>query len=179
VSSKEKWLSSGLDLLGRAGPGGLTIERLVDAAGLSTGSFYYHFAGVPGFKVALLEYFEELHTTRYIAEVEATSGTGRERLEQLMNVVLTSEEGWDVEVAVRAWALDDEQARAAKERVDRVRIDYLRELWLELSGDAVAADRMAKVLYLLLLGAGHILPPVPPAELAVLYRTVIDAADPR
>lgn len=174
MAGKTSWLASGLTILGAAGPTALTIDRLVAETGLSTGSFYHHFAGMPGFKQALLAHFEEAQTLRYIREVRAADHLDpRGRLDLLMDLVLADGEPARLEVAVRAWALDDPVAAAAKERVDATRLAFLRELLAEDGHDAESAERTAQIIYLLVLGAGNILPEVPPEQLRVLYSQVL------
>lgn len=164
----------GLDLLSTSGPTGLTIDRLVAGTGLSTGSFYHHFAGMPGYRAALLAYFESEQTERYIRQVDGEPGRdARAKLDWLMDLVLADRTDGNVEVAIRAWALQDPEAHAAKERVDRTRMAYLRALWFEISGDTTESHEMAQLLYVLLLGAGSVLPAVTPAELRRLYQRVM------
>jgi AcrR family transcriptional regulator len=173
VAGKSSWLESGLVILGTAGPTGLTIDKLVASTGLSTGSFYHHFSGMSGYKTALLAYFEELHTTRYIREVEAADIDARGRLDLLMELVLADDEPANVEVAIRAWALDDPIAAAAKERVDRSRLAFLRKLLAECGYDEADTEQIAQILYLLVLGSGNMLPGVTPEQLRVLCQRVL------
>ncbi|WP_063046720.1 TetR/AcrR family transcriptional regulator [Nocardia pseudovaccinii] len=173
MAGKASWLASGLVILGTAGPTGLTIDKLVAATGLSTGSFYHHFPGMPGYKSALLAYFEEMHTTRYLREIEAADLDPRGRLDLLIDLVLVDDEPAAIEVAVRAWALDDPIAAAAKERVDGTRLGVLRTLLADCGYAEADAEQTAQILYLLVLGAGNMLPAVPPAQLRVLCRRVL------
>ncbi|MFI9506618.1 TetR/AcrR family transcriptional regulator [Nocardia sp. NPDC052566] len=174
MAGKSSWLDSGLVILGTAGPTGLTIDKLVAATGLSTGSFYHHFSSMSGFKAALLAHFEEVHTTRYIREVAAAEQLdARGRLELLMDLVLADDEPARLEIAIRAWALDDPVAAATKERVDASRLAILRTLLQESGYAEVDALHTARILYLLVLGAGNMLPAVPPEELGVLARRVL------
>ncbi|MFE7795999.1 TetR/AcrR family transcriptional regulator [Nocardia sp. NPDC057440] len=174
MAGKSSWLESGLVILGTAGPTGLTIDKLVAATGLSTGSFYHHFSGMSGYKTALLAYFEEMHTTRYLREVRAAERLdGRGRLELLIDLVLEDDEPANIEMAVRAWALNDPIAAAAKQRVDNARLGFLRTLLRESGYAETDAHDIAQILYLLVLGAGSVLPAVPPEQLRELCRRIV------
>ncbi|MFD0365666.1 TetR/AcrR family transcriptional regulator [Nocardia sp. GCM10030253] len=175
MAGKSSWLESGMVILGTAGPTGLTIDKLVAATGLSTGSFYHHFSGMSGYKTALLAHFEELHTTRYIREVAAATDRldPRSRLELLIDLVLEDDEPASIEVAVRAWALNDPIAAAAKERVDNARLGFLWILLTESGYTEADAHDIAQILYLLVLGAGNMLPAIPPEQLRALCRRVL------
>ena len=180
MSARDRWLAQGLEALAEEGAPGVTIDKLAARVGLSKGSFYHHFSGMPGFTAALMAHFEAEHTTRFIEAVEAeATASPRAKLESLMAMVLREQPlagAPDVEVALRAWAQQDPVVRAAQQRVDRIRINYLRDLWLGLSGDAGEASRMGQLLYLMLIGAGHVIPPLPADQLRQLYDLVLRLA---
>lgn len=155
MASRRDWLDAGLKLLAEQGAPAVTIERLLERMELSKGSFYHHFRGMPGFRTALLEYFEAERTTRFIDEVERSDAGDKLRL--LLDLVLGPGPGPELEIAVRAWAMQDAEARAVQERIDRTRTDYLTKL----SGDA----GLARALYLIVVGGCQVVPPLKPAEL--------------
>lgn len=180
MAGRELWLDEGLKALAEDGAPGVTIEKLSARVGLSKGSFYHHFTGMPGFKTALMAHFEVEHTTRFIDAVEGEGAASpREKIEELIAMVLSEQPlagAPDVEVAMRAWAQQDPDVRAAQHRVDQIRIGYIRDLWLALSGDAGDASRMGQLLYLMLIGAGYVIPPLPANELRQLYDLVLRLA---
>ncbi|GAA2906939.1 TetR/AcrR family transcriptional regulator [Streptosporangium fragile] len=171
MASRRDWLDAGLTILAEQGARALTIERLTGRLGLTKGSFYHHFKGMGGFKTALLAHFEAECTTRFIDEVERAAPAAPEaRLAHLVELVLSDTADPRLEIATRAWALQDEQVRAVQERVDRTRVAYLRDLWCRIGHDPVEAAHLGRLMYLVLVGAGHVLPPLPPQELRALYE---------
>ncbi|MEU7004548.1 TetR/AcrR family transcriptional regulator [Nonomuraea sp. NPDC046570] len=174
MASKRDWLEAGLTVLGEEGAPALTIERLCGALGLTKGSFYHHFKGMTGFKTDLLEHFEAEHTSRYIAGAEVAGDAAQARLHRLMNLVLEDEGGsHDLEIAMRAWASQDAEVHALQQRVDRLRIGYLRSLWRDLGGPEADADPMAHLLYLVLVGAQQVVPPLPEEDLREVYALAL------
>ncbi|HKN51115.1 MAG TPA: TetR/AcrR family transcriptional regulator [Amycolatopsis sp.] len=155
MASKRDWLEVGLALLAEQGAPSVTIERLLERMGLSKGSFYHHFKGMPGFRTALLAHFEAERTTRFIEEVERTASDDKLRL--LLDLVLGPGPGPELEIAVRAWALQDDEARVVQGRIDRTRTEYLTKL----TGDV----GLARALYLIVVGGCQHVPPLKPAEL--------------
>ncbi|MER7474423.1 TetR/AcrR family transcriptional regulator [Micromonospora sp. NPDC000018] len=165
------WLDAGMRILAEHGAPALTIERLTGLVGRTKGSFYHHFHGMGGFKTALLAHIEAECTTRFIDLVEADPAAEPEvKLERLLELVLADDKEPRLEVAIRAWAMQDVKVNEAQQRIDQTRVDYLRTLWLALGGDAQDAAHMAQLLYLVLIGAGHVTPAVQPAELRRIYR---------
>lgn len=170
MTSRRDWLDTGLAVLAELGARALTIEQLTARMGLTKGSFYHHFGGMAGYVTALLAHFEAEHTARFIDIVEQDpAAPARVRLQRLVDLVASEDEGPELETAIRSWALQNAEVDAAQARVDGTRIDYLRGLWREISGDDGEAHDMALLLYLLVVGAGHVRPPVPLARVRTLY----------
>lgn len=164
-------MQEGIVVLAELGAPSLRIDRLAERLGMTKGSFYHHFEGLAGYRRDLLAYIEEQSTLRYIANVETVEGLDpRAKLERLMNLVLEdTKRDEPLEIALRAWAMQDEEVREAQRRTDAIRIDYLRDLCKQLGCSARQALDMARVLYLLLIGAGHVIPPLSPPELRRLW----------
>ncbi len=174
MASKQDWLDAGLEILAERGAPALTVDELTRRLELSKGSFYHHFRGSGGFKSALLAHFEALSTTRYIDLVESDpDAPPMIKLRRLLDQALTEDGGPDVEVAVRAWALQDAEARHTQARVDRTRMDYVRALGEEACGDAEEAELRGRLLYLVVIGASQVIPPVPPDELRRLCERLL------
>jgi AcrR family transcriptional regulator len=177
VPTRDDWLAAGLQALMHEGPAGVKIDKLSAALDASKGSFYHHFGSAKGFKVSLLRHFESLYTDRYINALEAESPpTTRAKLERLVDMVLRQEPGdrpEAVEVAVRAWAREDPDARATQERVDRRRMEYLRGLWRSGGADDAESEYMGQLMYAVLIGGAHIVPPLSPEQLRNLYELVL------
>ncbi|GAA3097037.1 TetR/AcrR family transcriptional regulator [Streptosporangium carneum] len=168
MATEQDWLDEGLAILAVQGVPALTIELLCERLGLTKGSFYHHFRGMPAYRAALLEHFERRFTTEFIEAVEsAAPAPATVRLERLLDLVAGSGDSPALEVAVRAWAQQDDLARAVQERVDRRRIDYLSALWEQRGGQE--PRNMALLLYLVLIGAGHLVPALTVKELREVY----------
>ncbi|MBW5482488.1 TetR/AcrR family transcriptional regulator [Streptomyces bambusae] len=179
MASKRDWLETGLAVLRQDGARALTVERLCAELDLTKGSFYHHFKGIPGFKTDLLAHFEAEHTSRFIAEAESAGGTARQRLQHLLDLVLDDKSrsgSEDVEIAIRSWALQDPEVHALQERVDRSRMAYLRALWQGLGGPEADVEPMARLLYLVLVGAQQVVPPVAAPDLRDVYALALRLA---
>ena len=180
TTPRERWLHEGLTVLAEIGAPALRIDRLADRLAMTKGSFYHHFDGLAGYKSELLAYYGELSTMRYIEAVESEPNLGpREKLNRLMTLALHSpdDEG-PLEIAFRAWAQQDPDVHEAQRRIDAIRIDYLRDLCRELGLPPRRALDIARVLYTVLIGSGHIVPPLEPAELRRLWLMTLELIPP-
>jgi AcrR family transcriptional regulator len=127
-ASPGDWCAAGLALLRDEGLDAVTVDRLCAALQKTKGSFYHHFRDMDEYLAALLARWEEELTESPIRATAHEHDPYR-RGARLESVVRALDHRLDR--AVRAWALRDERARAAMERVDRRRIDYLAELFRE------------------------------------------------
>lgn len=166
--TRRRWLKEGLALLEEAGAEALTIESLTNRLGVTKGSFYHHFANYQDFKQRLLEFWEEEGTLRIIqwAEQEASPA------EKLARVMQASLRPSRLDVALRAWALQDEQVRVHQQRIDQQRLAYFEALVLAARPDHLYAQQFARVLYSIYVGSQHILPPIQGEDLGALYQFV-------
>ena len=69
----------------------------------------------------------------------------------------------------------DPEVRAAQERVDQARTAYLKELCHGLKAD-LDPDRFAQLLYLILIGAEQVLPPIAKDDLRDIYALTLRLA---
>ena len=174
--TRKEWLEAGFELLADEGAPAVTIERLTGKLGVTKGSYYHHFKGAAGYRTALLEYFEARFTTRLIDAVEREpDAEPSAKLQHLIRLVLSNQGHASLEIAVRAWALQDPEVRAAQERVDRARTEYLKGLCRGLKTE-VDADRFAELLYLILIGAEQVLPPIDNSDLRDIYLLTLRLA---
>jgi hypothetical protein len=82
-----------------------------------------------------------------------------------------------LEVSLRAWALQDRFVQSYQQRIDQRRLAYLADLAFQICHDRERAHRLSKLFYSVFVGSQHILPPVQGNELEALYREVERSSD--
>lgn len=164
TASKETWLDEGLAMLAETDINRVTIDALSERLGLTKGSFYHHFKGLGAYRAALLQHYEGRETQAFIDLVDALPlDDGAAKLRALIEAAVAEQVSVDLEPHVRIWASHDELARACMRRVDTRRLDYLRRQCRAVV-DSELADQTATMIYLVGIGSGHIMPPIPVAE---------------
>lgn len=144
------WVRAGLKSLKEGGIGSVRVEPLAKALGVTKGSFYWHFADRPALLAAMLLEWEAIGTDAIATQVDAKGGGPDIRLRNLM--LITSESDGRLDMSVRAWAATDAAAAEALARVDRKRMDYVRDRLCELGLPAQVAASRARLIYAALIG---------------------------
>ena len=129
----------------------MAVEVLARDLGVTKGSFYWHFRDRPALLAALIAHWEGQASAPLIARLRAIAGGPRARLRALMATV-AAEGGGSLDPAMRAWAMIDDDARAALERVDEARLAFIASEFQALGFAAAAARVRARLFYLHLLG---------------------------
>ena len=176
MSTKTQWIEAAFRVLTEKGSSHLTIDLLAANVNLSKGSFYHHFKNLAGFKAELLEHFEWVSTTSLITAVEDGGVSDPiQKLGRLVELATEPSPQVDLQVAMRAWAAQDQEVRAVQERLDQVRLDYGSGLLREAGCSPEEADIRAMHLYLVLIGGAQILRALPVEQLREMCRRAIAA----
>jgi len=173
-TTKRKWLEEGLALLAEAGAAALTIELLTSRLGVTKGSFYHHFHNLQDYKEYLLSFYEDERTLQVIENAEQQQ-LPLDRLERIIQATLHHPS--QLEVSMRAWALQDSFVQSYQQRIDQCRLAYLENLAFLICHDRERAHRISQLFYSIFVGSQHILPPVQGHELEALYREVGRTSD--
>lgn len=116
--SDEDWIQAGFALLADSGPNALRVDRLCKRMNVTKGSFYWHFADTQAYRTALIEAWGDLNDNHRRPFDDMRDVDPRERLALMMRTWVTPQQ-WDLERAMRAWALTDETVLASVQRSDR------------------------------------------------------------
>jgi AcrR family transcriptional regulator len=147
---KEAWIKAGLRELVRQGPEAVRVEPLAQILGVTKGSFYWHFKDRKALLRALVEAWQSRATNAIVDEVEAEGGNAAVKLATLFTVVSRTDGRLDK--AVRGWAAQDPDVRAAVEAIDRRRLAYLESLFKETGFSPADAAARARLIYHALVG---------------------------
>src|SRR4051812_50185194 len=113
--TRHGYFEAALDVLARHGFTELNVGRLCRDLGVTSGSFYHHFGGWPGFVKQLLDHWENRQVLILRQRNFGTGGPSADFAE-LMDLTLGLPHA--AEAAIRAWAMNDETVRTAQKRVD-------------------------------------------------------------
>ena len=129
--SKAEWLSAALDELERGGIDAVRIERLAEILSVAKSGFYWHFKDRKNLQRHLLEFWFHEYTEVVTSNPQLLLGEPKVRLERVMRMIQEHDLA-KYDLAIRAWAKHDDMARDFVQRVTKVRLDFLRQIFAEM-----------------------------------------------
>jgi len=133
---------------------------------VTKGSFYHHFTNYQDFQESLLSFWEE-EGTLHIIQLAEQEASPAEKLDRVLQASLQPSR---LDVALRAWAWQDERVRVHQQRIDQLRLAYLEEATYAHTADRLSARQLARVFYSIYVGSQHIIPPIQGEDLRALYQ---------
>lgn len=153
---RELWLIAGQGLLRQGGAPAVKLRSLTRALGLTTGSFYHHFAGMPDYLVQLARYYGTEQPLAGLAQIHDPDPSVR--LRRLYALAL-DDEMRPLDAAMRDWAGSDPEAAAAVRAADAILLEFLATAFAELGHPPAAARARAQLMFA--AGVAHYTPPWP------------------
>src|SRR5262245_32749264 len=114
---RELWLLAGQELLRRGGVGAVKLQALTEELGLTTGSFYHHFAGMRAYLDDLASYYGAEQTHQKIDGIDDTDP--RARLRKL-DTVSRDDRMYTLDAAMRDWGGSNALAAEAVHNSDEI-----------------------------------------------------------
>ena len=146
--SKAEWLSAALDMLGKGSVSDVKIEKLAQTLGINKSGFYWHFKNRADLLEQLLAYWTHELTEVVTSNSELLKLEPRERLcraaEMIIDYDLTR-----YEISIRQWALTNDLADQAVNKINEIRLDFVSQTLAELGfeGDDLQMRAMLFVCY--------------------------------
>lgn len=151
-------LDAGLHLLAELSIQQLTIDALCRQLNVTKGSFYHHFKGREDYLERMLEHWVNEWTLKSMKSASEAGKSAAQRFDAIVDK--TRDLPLGPETSIRSWALTDSTAQHYLEKVDLIRMDYLYEIFKEISGDHNRALILSKISYSLFIGTRMIVPEI-------------------
>jgi AcrR family transcriptional regulator len=151
--SKDDYYRTALELLADGGVDALTMANLCGRLGVTTGSFYAHFAGIREFHSAFLDQWEAGRVYQLKEQVDATPDP-LERIDLLRRIAVAVNH--EAESAIRGWARTNPVVAEYQRRVDVIREEVLVQAFLEIGIDKKDAGVLARIGLTILVGTQQI-----------------------
>ena len=159
----DDWIRAGYAILAEEGIKALKIDRLCERLGVTKGSFYWHFDGMPSYRSALIAAWADLRDEDRLDFDDMGDLSPRDRLAAMMSS-LVSPRHWTLERAMREWARSDPAVADSVRESDRRVVAAVRQAFLDYGFDAEEADLRANATFAAGIGFLHLSGPAPGAR---------------
>lgn len=146
----DDWIQAATELLIVKSIDAVRVDVLAKIMKVTRGSFYWHFADRDDLLHRVLTSWQEAQTEQIIARYKRQGVAAADLIRELIELPFhgrAAMKGSSVELAIRAWARRDEQARLIVDKVDAKRLDYIFECFSSLGFEPADAKARAFVLY--------------------------------
>lgn len=171
--SAEDWLEVGYTVLAEEGVRALKVERLCQRAGVTRGSFYWHFEDIDHYRAALVESWNKFleRDRETLSSVEGLPP--RERLSAMM-LTLVSPQYWMLERAMREWARLDSVAAENIREADRLLLRTVIKAYRDYGFSPEDARLRAEVTFASGIGLLHLTDSAEQAQAAAQRERFLD-----
>lgn len=142
---RKDWIDKGLKVLAESGVEAVRVEPLAKLMNVTKGSFYWHFKNREELLQAILEEWVNRDTDATIEQVEDKDANANAKLLYLLEIA--AQDDGKLENAIRAWATNDSKAAIVLAQVDRRRLNYIRDLFLQVGFTPFEAMVRTRMLY--------------------------------
>jgi AcrR family transcriptional regulator len=147
---RQDWVNIGIQTLIERGIESVRVEPLAKLLNVTRGSFYWHFKNRDDLLEEILREWETRNTKSIIEQIEGLNGSAIAKLLSLLEIA--AEDDNLLEKAVRVWSVNDDRAAVAIARVDKQRLDYLQNLFLQIGFSEIDSKVRAQIAYSVRLG---------------------------
>ncbi len=171
--SVENWLEAGYTLLAEEGVRALKVDRLCRQAGVTRGSFYWHFEDMDSYRAKLVESWNTFLEMDRRSLVELEALPPRERLSAMM-IALVSPQHWMLERAMREWARTDPVAAANIRAADRRLLRTVTKAYADHGFSPADAKLRAELTFAAGIGLLHLAGSAAEAQKAAQHERLLD-----
>ena len=148
--SKKSWLDAALQALASGGIDQVRVESLAKKLGVTKGSFYWHFKDREQFLDELLNFWAEESTQVVIANPNYPTDS-KARVRAVAADIVRHDLG-KLDPHIRSWTQYDKRRARVVAKIDKVRFEFLRDLFLAAGFSIIGSDLRAQSPYRYVLG---------------------------
>ncbi|NIE72945.1 TetR/AcrR family transcriptional regulator [Pantoea sp. Ap-967] len=148
--TRDDWIEAAQHVLVSGGVDAVRVDVLAKQMKITRGSFYYHFKSRGELLAGILDSWRARATEDVILSLRDSHQSPLQQLQHLLELPSHGQRAKDaaaIELAIRAWARRDKQARQALDEVDRHRLTYIESLLIQAGAEENDARARAYLIY--------------------------------
>ena len=151
INTRQDWIKAGFEILKSKGISGVKVETMARKLGVSKGGFYGYFLNREAFLQAMLDSWEDMHSTQIIEYINRLTGDLTNKLQNLLYMV--DDDKYDAtESSMYYWATNDASAERVVMRVVSERLAFLTNLFIEEGFSQEEAENRAEIFHHFIAG---------------------------
>lgn len=144
--SRNDWIETALAVLRSDGVEAIRIEDLAGRLDISKSGFYWHFENRRDLLLHLLDYWAHEFTEVVSDNPEIQKLGPRQRLQTTMEMILDLDLT-EYDLSMRAWAARDPVVARRVGRVNRKRLEFIRQAFAELGFEGEALEMRTRLFF--------------------------------
>lgn len=151
IAKKEDWIVLGYKLFSEKGISGIVVEKMALKLKVNKSSFYWHFKTKKDFISEIITFWVSTETNKVITTVE-NEPSGKAKFTKLVEISFKKVPHLDFIFFLKRYALKDKEIQCLIDDIDAQRIEYTKNLLIEMGFSNNEAEIKSIIFYKYLIG---------------------------
>ena len=151
IATKKEWIYLGYTQFSEQGVAGIIVEKMAKKLNVNKSSFYWHFKTKKDFINEIISYWV-LTNTNQIITLTDNETSGKEKFERLIELSFKKEPHLDFIFFLKRYALKNKKIQSIIDRIDNQRIEYTKNILIEMNFSPSEATLKSALFYKYLIG---------------------------
>jgi AcrR family transcriptional regulator len=151
IAKKQDWIFLGYKLFSEQGISGIIVEKMGKKLKVNKSSFYWHFKTKKDFIDEIITHWISLNTNQIIS-ITNSEKLGKEKFIKLIELSFKKELYLDFIFFLKRYAQKHKKIQLLIDEIDTQRIEYTKNILIEMNFSAVEAEIKAILFYKYLIG---------------------------
>lgn len=151
IAKKQDWINLGYKLFSEQGVSGIVVEKMADKLNVNKSSFYWHFKSKKEF-IEQLTIFWVNTETEQIIKLTNVKKTTLQKFKTLVAEIYKQKPFLDFNFYLKRYATKDNRIQIIIDKIDKQRIEYVKNLLQEMGYSKQDASIKTALLYKHLIG---------------------------
>jgi len=146
IATKEDWIKLGYKIFSEEGEKGIIVEKMAKKLKVNKSSFYWHFKTRKHFINDLTMYWVN-NATEQIIYLTNIKKTAKEKVKTLVSLIYKKDPYIDFVFFIKRYAQKEKKIQKVIDSIEKKRIEYAKDLLMELGYSSQEAGIKAAILY--------------------------------
>lgn len=151
IAKKQDWVNLGFKLFSEKGISGIVIEKMAQKLKVNKSSFYWHFKTKKEFIQQLIEFWIN-NETEHLIQITNNKNSSLQKFKTFIMLSYKKMPNQDFIFYLKRYAQKERKTKNTIEKIDLLRIEYVKSLLQEMGYTAEEANIKSSLLYKHLIG---------------------------